>query len=52
MSSTKIKNGFGLTTVPTVASKKKTVRQNHALTQWKMLYCKTVLNIITYHHVV
>jgi hypothetical protein len=31
----------------TVASKK-TDHQNHALTQWKMLYCKTVLN----HHVV
>jgi hypothetical protein len=27
-------------------------RQNHALTQWKMLHCKTVVNIITYHHVV
>jgi hypothetical protein len=35
----------------TVASKK-TGRQNHALTQLKMLYCKTVINIITYHHVV
>jgi hypothetical protein len=31
---------------------KKTGRQNHDLTQWKMLCCKTVLNIITYHHVV
>jgi hypothetical protein len=31
---------------------KKTGRQNHALTQWKMLYCKMVLNITTYHHVV
>jgi hypothetical protein len=34
---------------------KKTGRQNHALTQWKMLHCKTVLNINyikTYHHVV
>jgi hypothetical protein len=30
----------------TVASKKKTGRQNHALTQWKMLHCKTVVNII------
>jgi hypothetical protein len=35
----------------TVASKK-TGRQNHALTQQKMLHCKTVVNIITYHHVV
>jgi hypothetical protein len=31
---------------------KKTGRQNHALTQWKMLHCNTVVNIITYHHVV
>jgi hypothetical protein len=35
----------------TVASKK-TGRQNHALTQWKILHCKMVVNIITYHHVV
>jgi hypothetical protein len=34
------------------AKKKKTGRQNHALTQWKMLHCKTVVNIITYHHIV
>jgi hypothetical protein len=26
--------------------------QNHTLTQWKMLHCKTVVNIIIYHHVV
>jgi hypothetical protein len=26
---------------------KKTGRQNHALTQWKMLHCKTVVNIRT-----
>jgi hypothetical protein len=31
---------------------KKHGRQNHALTQWNMLHCKTVVNIITYHHVV
>jgi hypothetical protein len=31
---------------------KKTGRQNHALTQQKMLHCKMVVNIITYHHVV
>jgi hypothetical protein len=28
---------------------KKTGRQNQALAQWKMLHCKTVVNIITYH---
>jgi hypothetical protein len=27
-------------------------RQGHSLTQSKMLHCKTVVNIITYHHVV
>jgi hypothetical protein len=27
-------------------------RQGHSLTQSKMLRCKTVVNIITYHHVV
>jgi hypothetical protein len=27
-------------------------RQGHSLTQSKMLHCKTVLKIITYHHVV
>jgi hypothetical protein len=27
-------------------------RQGHFLTQLKMLHCKTVVNIITYHHVV
>jgi hypothetical protein len=27
-------------------------RQGHSLTQLKMLHCKTVANIITYHHVV
>jgi hypothetical protein len=27
-------------------------RQCHSLTQWKMLHCKTVVNILTYHHVV
>jgi hypothetical protein len=27
-------------------------RQGHSLTQSKMLHCKTVLNVITYHHVV
>jgi hypothetical protein len=31
----------------TDASKKKIGRQIHALTQWKMLHCKTVVNIIT-----
>jgi hypothetical protein len=32
---------------------KKAGRQNHALTQWKMFQCKTVVNIIsTYLHVV
>jgi polyhydroxyalkanoate synthesis regulator protein len=31
---------------------KKTGRQNHALTRQKMLHCKMVVNIITYHHVV
>jgi hypothetical protein len=29
---------------------KKTGHQNHALTQWKMLHCKTVVNIITYYY--
>jgi hypothetical protein len=38
--------------VGTVASKKKNGRQNQALTQWKMLHCKTEVNIITYHHAV
>jgi hypothetical protein len=38
--------------LPTTVTRKKIGRQNHALTQWKMLYCKTVLNIIIYHHVV
>jgi hypothetical protein len=33
-------------------ARKKTGRQNHALTHWKMLHCKTVVNIITYHYVV
>jgi hypothetical protein len=32
--------------------KKKTGRQNYALTQWKMLYCIPVVDIITYYHVV
>jgi hypothetical protein len=27
-------------------------RQGHSLTQSKMLHCKTVVNIITYHHIV
>jgi hypothetical protein len=27
-------------------------RQGHSLTQLKMLHCKTVVNVITYHHVV
>jgi hypothetical protein len=27
-------------------------RQGHSLTQLKMLNCKTVVNVITYHHVV
>jgi hypothetical protein len=27
-------------------------RQGHSLTQSKMLHCKTVVNIITYHHAV
>jgi hypothetical protein len=27
--------------------KKKTGRQNHALTQQKMLHCKTVVNLIS-----
>jgi hypothetical protein len=27
-------------------------RQGHSLTQSKMLHCKTVVNIITYHYVV
>jgi hypothetical protein len=27
-------------------------RQGHSLTQLKMLHCKIVANIITYHHVV
>ncbi|CAH1365392.1 unnamed protein product [Tenebrio molitor] len=36
----------------TVPSKKKTGRQNHTLMQRKMLHCRTVVNIITYHHVV
>jgi hypothetical protein len=27
-------------------------RQGHSLTQSKMLHCKTVVNVITYHHVV
>jgi hypothetical protein len=31
---------------------KKIGRQNHVLTQGKMLHCKTIVNIITYHHVV
>jgi hypothetical protein len=26
--------------------------QGHSLTQSKMLHCKTVVNIVTYHHVV
>jgi hypothetical protein len=30
----------------------KLVAQNHALTQQKMLHCKTVVNIITYHRLV
>jgi hypothetical protein len=32
---------------------KKTGRQNHTLTQTKMLHCKTIVNIIsiTYHHI-
>jgi hypothetical protein len=27
-------------------------RQGHSLTQSKMFHCKTVVSIITYHHVV
>jgi hypothetical protein len=27
-------------------------RQGHSLTQSKMLHCKTVVNIITYRHIV
>jgi predicted patatin/cPLA2 family phospholipase len=27
-------------------------RQGHSLTRSKMFHCKTVVNIITYHHVV
>jgi hypothetical protein len=42
------KKQFGLVLSPA----KETGCQKHALTQWKMLYCKTVLNIITYNHVV
>jgi hypothetical protein len=36
----------------TISASKKKTSQNHALMEWKMLHCKTVVNIITYHHVV
>jgi hypothetical protein len=35
-----------------LSRKKKIGRQNHVLMQGKMLHCKTIVNIITYHHVV
>jgi hypothetical protein len=41
-----------ISTLHVVSRAKKAGRQNHVLTQWKMLHCKTIVNIITYDHVV